>query len=553
MAEQVCSDEQIPADSVLGLLISLIDKSLVVLDREVAGDARYRLLDTIREYALSRVADSGEEPALRRRHRDCILRFTEEADSCLVRRGEPAWTARMAIFHRLLAERDNFRIAFATSLDSGDAAEGLRQCTALRYLRLLIRGLDEATRWLDAFLACAAEVPPVVLARAVTWRGELAFEQQDYEAALRHALRGLELCRSCGDDFTVPQALQVLGQVALRTGHYDEALARVAEAAAAAETSGNDWEAGIALYDRAVIESRQGKLRAAQRSYEAALAVLYDNHQFGVAHVHCGMGILAGERGDHEAALRHFEAALPVFLQLEAPLEIARCLAGMGRIALAQGNLGLGQARLAESLQLSQAAGQRLAIARGLEAIAELAAAEQQPERAVRLAGAALALRETIGQAHGAGSRLENLLDPVRGRLGDAAAAALLAEGRALTPDEAVAYALAPGQEASGEQHPGQARASGQPAPVRSAPSPASASPLTPREQEIAALIVRGLSNRGIADELVISPATAARHVANILTKLGFSSRAQIAAWAVRHAAGDSIPATVTLDTESHG
>jgi DNA-binding NarL/FixJ family response regulator len=251
------------------------------------------------------------------------------------------------------------------------------------------------------------------------------------------------------------------------------------------------------------------------------------------------MGILAGERGDHEAALRHFEAALPVFLQLEATLEIARCLAGMGRVALAQGNLGLGQARLAESLQLSQAAGQRLAIARGLEAIAELAAAEQQPERAVRLAGAALALRETIGQAHGAGSRLENLLEPVRGRLGAAAAAAWLAEGRALTPDEAVAYALTPGQEASVEQHPGQARAPGQPPPVTSAPSAASASPLTPREREIAALIARGLSNRGIADELVISPATAARHVANILTKLGFSSRTQVAAWAVQRGDGN--------------
>jgi DNA-binding NarL/FixJ family response regulator len=58
-------------------------------------------------------------------------------------------------------------------------------------------------------------------------------------------------------------------------------------------------------------------------------------------------------------------------------------------------------------------------------------------------------------------------------------------------------------------------------------------STLTPREREIAALIARGLSNRGIADELVISPATVARHVTNILTKLGFTSRAQIAAWAV--------------------
>jgi predicted ATPase len=73
MAEQVCSDEAIGADEVLGLLISLIDKSLVVLDGEAAGDARYRLLDTIREYAAERLAAAGEQDALALRHRDCIL------------------------------------------------------------------------------------------------------------------------------------------------------------------------------------------------------------------------------------------------------------------------------------------------------------------------------------------------------------------------------------------------------------------------------------------------------------------------------------------------
>jgi ATP/maltotriose-dependent transcriptional regulator MalT len=377
----------------------------------------------------------------------------------------------------------------------------------------------------------------------------MAFEQQDYEAAQRHAQRGLELSRSCGDHATVPFALRMLAQVALSAGNYDEALALVDEAAAAAQTCGDDWEAGILLDTRAVIQIRQGKLRAAQRSYEAALGVLYDNNQWAVAHVQYGMGILARERGDHDTALSHFRNAMPVFQQLNARPEIARCLAGMGRVALTQGDLGLARTQLTESLQLSRAGGQRLAIARGLEAFAALASAEQQPERALRLAGAALALRESIGQAHGASSRLEKLLDPVRSRRGEAAAAALLAEGRAMPPDEAVAVAVRPGLEPTAQSCPDQLQPAypeqlqplehcpvqvpdpGQPPPVT---SPASASPLTPREREIAVLIARGLSNRGIANELVISPATAARHVANILTKLGFSSRAQVAAWVVQ-------------------
>jgi predicted ATPase/DNA-binding CsgD family transcriptional regulator/Tfp pilus assembly protein PilF len=531
MAEQVCSDEKIPAETVLGLLISLIDKSLVVLEREVAGDARYRLLDTMREYALIRLADSDETPALRGRHRDCILQFVEHTISWWFRRGETEWPQRLATYRRFIVERDNFRTAFATSLDRGDADEGIRQCAALRYMWVPMGDSEEAIRWLDAFLACDGGVSPGLQGTAFTVRAEMAFEQQDYETAWRHAQRGLELSRSCGDDATVPFAIRMLAQVALSAGNYDEALALVEEAATAAAACGDDWEAGILLDTRAVIEIRQGRLRAAQRSYEAALGVLYDNNQWAVAHVQYGMGILARERGDHDAALGHFKDAMPVFLQLNARPDIARCLAGLGRVALAQGDLGRARTQLTESLQLSWAGGQRLAIARGLEAFAALAAAEQQPERALRLAGAALALRESIGQAHSASSRLENLLDAVRSRLGEAAAAALLAEGRAMTPDGAVGCAInVPGQPTS---HPAQ------PPPAAPVTSSTSSSPLTPREREIAVLIARGLSNRGIADELVISPATAARHVANILTKLGFSSRAQVAAWAVQRADGN--------------
>jgi predicted ATPase/DNA-binding CsgD family transcriptional regulator len=546
MAEQVCSDRQIPLDSVLGLLISLIDKSLVVLEREVAGDARYRLLDTIREYAHSQLAASSEEPELRLRHRDCVLRLVEDTAARMFRRGEPQWPARRAMFHRGIAEHDNFRTALSVSLERGDTDQGLRLCTGLRHMWIPLGDASAGARWFDDFLARDSfltrdsAASQAVLGNALTARADLAFEQQDYEKALRYAQRGLQLCRSWGSDFAVPSALRVLGQTALRAGRYDQALARVEEAATAAQACGNDWEAGIVLTVRASIELRQGQLKAAQRSYEAALGVLHDNNRWGVAHVQYGMGVVARARDDHEAALRHFEDALPVFLQLDARPEIALCLAGIGRVALAKGDLGLGRTRLTESLQLNRAMGQRLGTARGLEAFAGLAVLEQEPERAVRLAGAALALRESIGQALGAGSRIEGLLDPVRSRLGRAGADALLAEGRAMTPDEAVAYAVGPGKIPL--RQPDQANDPGLPPPVTSSAfseSSASSSPLTPREREIAVLIARGLSNRGIADELVISPATAARHVANILTKLGFSSRAQVAAWTVQRRADD--------------
>ena len=183
-------------------------------------------------------------------------------------------------------------------------------------------------------------------------------------------------------------------------------------------------------------------------------------------------------------------------------------------------------------------------MARGLEAFAALAAARQQPEQAARLAGAATQLRESLGQPTGIGSRGEKLLELARDRLGVAAAAALFADGRELTADEAVRYALGSHIETAGglpgaPAHAG-AKDAGRPGeaawadPARLAQA-RSASPLTAREHEIVVLIARGLSNRQIADELVISPATAARHVANILAKLGFTSRTQVASWAARH------------------
>jgi len=153
-------------------------------------------------------------------------------------------------------------------------------------------------------------------------------------------------------------------------------------------------------------------------------------------------------------------------------------------------------------------------------------------------------LRESLGQPTGIGSRSEKLLELARDRLGAAAAAALFAEGREMTAEDAVGYALGSHIETAGGLPGASAHARAKDAarpgeaawadPARLAQA-RSASPLTAREHEIVVLIARGLSNRQIAVELVISPATAARHVANILAKLGFTSRTQVASWAARH------------------
>jgi len=532
MAEQVCSDDAIPADAVLDLLISLIDKSLVVLDGEAAGDARYRLLDTIREYAVERLVAAGEEARLFLRHRDCILTLVEETARRMFRRGDPPWPVRLAIFRRGIAEYGNFRIALATSLSQGHTDEGLRLCTGLLNMWVPHGDQREAATWFDRFLVAeGGKVSPRVRGRALAGRANIAFDLQDYDVLLRTAQQCLELSRSDGDDITVPTALRTLGQTALRAGRFGDAAALIDEAIEAAASSGNDWEAGLTLAAKAAIAVRQGTLKSAQRAYEGALEVLSDNNRWGVAQVQYGMGTLARARGETDMAVRHFEEALGIFRELGASLEIARCLAGVGWVALTRGGLDQAQDRLAEGLRINQACGQRLGIARGLEAFAALAAARQQPEQVARLAGAARQLRESLGQPTGIGSRIEQMLELARDRLGTTAAA-LFAEGRDMTVEEAVAYALGSSPEGPGKVPGARDHVWADPARLAAA---GSAAPLTAREHEIVLLIARGLSNRQIADELVISPATAARHVANILAKLGFSSRTQIASWAARH------------------
>jgi ATP/maltotriose-dependent transcriptional regulator MalT len=403
----------------------------------------------------------------------------------------------------------------------------------------------EAATWLDRFLVLPAEeVSPEVRGRALACRAEIAFDLHDYDTLLRCAQQSLELSRAHGDDFPVPTALRVISQAAARAGRLDDAVSYIDEAIATAEAAGNDWEAGLTQAAKAAIAVRQGKLKSAQRAYEAALEVLSDNNRWGVAQVEYGRGTLARARGDAEMAVRHYQDAMEIFRELDTWPEIARCQAGIGWIAVTSGDLGLAQESLAEALRLDRAGGQRLGIARGLEAFAALAAARQQPEQAARLAGAACQLRESLGHGAGIGPRIEEVLEFARDRLGASAAAALFAEGREMTSEDAASYALGSDQDQSGSGPSG----AGEPAwtdPARLGPAGPprhnaggghrTPTPLTPREHEIVLLIAQGLSNKEIADELVISPATAARHVANILAKLGFTSRTQVASWATRH------------------
>jgi predicted ATPase/DNA-binding CsgD family transcriptional regulator len=525
MAEQVCADDRISVDQVLDLLAALIDKSLVALEDELAGDARYRLLDTIREYASAQLAAAGERAEFRRRHRDYLLRLIEDVTGQAFVRDVLLWAEQIKSFHRVAAEQANLRAALSCTVDEADAEKGLRLCSALRSPWVVQGDVTEGLGWFGTFLSMPGQVPAGVRARALMLAAELAFEHQDYPEAGQRAAAAVAM--STAYRAACPAgALRILALISLRAGG-QESLAQANAAVTAAREYSDEWEEGLALSAQATILARGGELAGAQSSYEAALALLTGNNGWGVAHTLYGLGSLARARRDNAAALRHFNSALEMFEEIGARTEMARCLAGIGWVCLASLDLPTATASLTRSLELSMATGQRLGVARGLEAFAALAVVQHQDVAAVRLEGASAVVREAVGPVRSASAqgRLDGLLVSAHQRLGPARTATLTAEGRRLSMHEAVRYALTSVGTVS--QPPGAAAGSGQ----GTAALPLTQSVLTAREQQIAMLITRGLSNRGIAEELVISPATAARHVANILGKLGLSSRAQVAAW----------------------
>jgi predicted ATPase/DNA-binding NarL/FixJ family response regulator len=545
MAEQVCADDGIADDGIaedgiadsdhatesrlaaadiMDLLTALADKSLVEVEPEVLGQTRYRMLETVREYANGWLELAGEAAMMRRRTRAYTVRECEQAADIGMARVPAPWSARVAVFRRVDLEAANLREILSACLADGDAETGLRICTALRPV-WIVRGVFAAgAAWLDAFLELpgAASAAASVRGPALAGRAQLALAMGS-DRAEELATAGLEHCWAAGDPFWVAAVLNLLTEIAVQAGRPDEAAAKAAEVLRVARSAGDRWNEGYALGTMASAAAMRGNLREAQDLGEQALAIMRAIEQlWGSARALLGLGDLARLRAADDIARDYYLEALAILREVNARPEIARCLAGLGRIAISQSDLPAARQHLAESLQLTFAAGSRIGIARGLEAIARLAVLEHNPALAVQLAGAVSALRAEAHLPSMTGARTQRFLDAAAG-LGEHAVTRLWQDGTAMTPAAAVGLALGSGP-ASGSDRPA-ARAE------MSAGGPATGA-LTPREHEVVALLGAGLSNRDIARKLFISPATAARHVANILAKLGFSSRSQVAAWA---------------------
>jgi len=523
MAEHVCPDEQLPAGSVLDTLGALLDKSLVVREPAVLGQARFRMLDTIREYAADWLTAAGETAAIASRLRDYVLAVAEQNFAVGMALVPAPWQDRVDVFRRYDVDAPNVWLVLSQCLADGDVETGLRICTAIRPCMIVRGEFALGCEWVDAFLARdeADDADPGIRGPALIGRAQLTLSI-DPAAAEPAAQAGLDLCRDAGDEFWIAAGLNLLSEIAVHTGRPDRAEELGREAAWIAEAAGDRWNEGWALGIRAAVAGLRGRIREASELATASVDVMGAiDHRWGVARAQLGLGDLARVRGDFTEARQRYTEALTYLREINARPEIARCLSGLGRVATEAGATALAREDLTESLRLSRDIGTRIGVARGLESFAALAVREDDPERAVLLTAAAAALRAAAGLPPLSGARADRYLAPAR-YLGDAAVATLWARGLELSAEAAIAVALEP--PAAEPATPAEAAVA-----VSAAPAPPSG--LTPRELQIAELVADGRSNKAIGDELVISPATVARHIANIMGKLGFRSRAQIAVW----------------------
>jgi predicted ATPase/class 3 adenylate cyclase len=385
--------------SALDVLASLLDKSMLQQEVLDDGEPRLRMLETIREFALERLAATPDAAMLGRRHAEYYAGLAEEAAAR--RRGGD----QDAALARLERDLDNLRAALAWAERNGDAELGARLCAALWPLWSVRGFLAEGRRWLDQLLRRPGEPTPA-RAEALFGAGRIAWEQGDYAAATEPLTESLRVARALGDERAVAAALTQLGHVARSQGDHQAARARYAESLQIRREIG----------DRAGIAQTVGSL-----------------------------GNLALLRGDLAAAHVLYEECLTLMREVGDRRDVMNALHKLGEIAHEEGDAETARARFRESLGIARERGDRRGIAYALEGFAGLAALEGRPERALRLAGAASALRQAIGAPAepGTRARVEGRLEPAVSTLGEVAATAARRAGAALPLDQALGEALA--------------------------------------------------------------------------------------------------------------
>jgi predicted ATPase/DNA-binding CsgD family transcriptional regulator len=471
----VCADDWSP-DDVLSLVAGLIDKSVLIRE-DGSEQARYWLLETVREYGLARLSVRGDASVVRRRHRDYYLRLAERA--------EAGWlgSEQERMYATLRREHANLRGALNCCFSTpGETATGVHLAATLWFYWMCCGLQREGRYWLDQALSVDRVSSPS--RRKALWAtGAIAIAQADMDTTVRVLTECRDDAVRAGDENILAFVGLSLGLVDFYAGDYQRAAGVFEEALERFKALGTVHS--ISLFGELELAwalAFQGDLEGAGK---IALNTLNTCGQIGerwtagnASHV---LALVAMGRGDIEAAMGHAQDCL----------RVKRHFHDLNTIALI------------------------------LETYAALLVADGAAGRAAVVHGAAGRIWQTMGRSDFGSEAMEaqheQAAAQARQAIGDEAYEIGVRGGAALDFDEAMAYALADTDRA---------------APPDAAQTDTHATtPLTRREWQVAALVAEGLSNKQVAHRLVIAQRTAESHVQNILRKLGFTSRARLVAW----------------------
>lgn len=471
--EAICGPS-LPGVDVVDLLGALVDGSLV--QREVVdGVARFRLLETVRRYAREMMLDSGDEDRVERAFRDWFMSLGSAVF-------EGSWgPEQMVMWERARVELMNLRkVLRSCASGEDDPVKGQAMAANLLYYWLTLGSVSEGRRWLDALLAATPEAG-AERAMALAVDGWLAVIQGDLSRALELHTEAEELALALGDSKAMSLSSLALASDMIWAGDFDRAEFLLERCIGLRELVGSDRDAANALSTRASI---------------------------------------AGLRGDNAVSFDLYQHAVDMCRAAGDRYFLSWALTGQSIAAWDLGDLERAETLSLEAIRLSREVGNRVSMANGIEVLAWVCSAKGRIELAAQLIGGVAALWAAIKGSLNPHleTRHESVVAGLRGSLGEKRYWDLVALGSRLETEELLRLSL-----------------SEEPARIRQELGRTKLD-LTRREEEVARLVADGATNKEIATRLFISVRTAETHVEHILTKLGFTSRVQIATWLVGNA-----------------
>ncbi len=395
-AEEICSGGSFEPAEVLDLLAHLIDKSLVIIERHADGK-RYRFLETIRQYARKRLAESDEADEFSRRFTTYFAKMAEDSYA-------EQWGPRQGYwFARLEAEHDNLRAAMDWLAQTKDSQELLLDMSGSLWRFWEVRGhISEGRARLEYALEHASKATTHARANGLRGAGMLARQQGDFEQATILHRESLSLFRQIDDQLGIGRELDVLGEIEKFKGNYPEAIRLHSESLSLRKEIGDTEGIAVSLGQLGIIARDRGDYQEGRELLEQSIKLC---RQLGdkllIAKTLNNLGLVEFSLCEYERATRLFEEAVSLYRELNDKVGISNTLQNLGNVAKDQGDFKGAQAIYGECLAFEQELGDRHGIAQTMVRMSELAFYQGNYPKATDLAQKSGLIFQELGVKRG--------------------------------------------------------------------------------------------------------------------------------------------------------